>query len=648
MNIPAALYTAAAVALVFAPSQVWAQRAAENAVASADDAFGTSVGLETTGIYTDNDTRGFSPVKAGNARIDGIYYDPLGNLSGRLRGSTAIRVGFAAEDFPFQAPTGIADYRLRPFPEKRGMSIGHNFMPFGGVIQEIDIRLPIVAGKAYLTGGFARADLPQSDGSGNRSWGVTVRPMFRAGGIEFSPFVAMSTFYVAQARPLVVVRGDVLPKLPRKRVYLGQSWARGRNDNNHFGATLRAPITDRLSLRAGLFRAEAPRERNFSEIFTLAATGGLANHRLIADPQQDLHSTSGEALLALRLGEGAWQHRLFAGYRARDRLIETGGSDVRNFGDVPFGTRNPQAEPDFIFAPVNVGRVRQSSLMLGYIGRVAGVGSLNLGLQKARYRGRVRDGRTGAVSVSRDDPWLYNATAHIDVAPKLSVYAGTQRGLEDSGTAPENAANRNAQLPATRATQYEGGVRWRLRGGQLVVNAFQITKPYFSFDAAGLFTRLGTVRHRGLEASLSGRFGKRLSIVAGGALLQPRVSGFGRDTGLLGKRPAGTPSLFGRMDVNYRTDILGGLTPTASVIYTGERAVSARPLASLGGRQLMAPAVATVDLGLRQQIVLGGVPGSFRAVVQNAFDTKAWRVIAPNTLQVDERRRFTLALAADL
>ena len=60
------------------PGLAHAQRANENAVASADDAFGSSVGLEQTGIYSEQDTRGFSPSKAGNARIDGIYYDPVG------------------------------------------------------------------------------------------------------------------------------------------------------------------------------------------------------------------------------------------------------------------------------------------------------------------------------------------------------------------------------------------------------------------------------------------------------------------------------------------------------------------------------------------------------------------------------------------
>ncbi|RYG29819.1 MAG: TonB-dependent receptor, partial [Burkholderiales bacterium] len=54
-------------------SPAWAQPGKDDALSEADDAFGTNVGLESTGIYTEYETRGFSPLDAGNVRIDGIY-----------------------------------------------------------------------------------------------------------------------------------------------------------------------------------------------------------------------------------------------------------------------------------------------------------------------------------------------------------------------------------------------------------------------------------------------------------------------------------------------------------------------------------------------------------------------------------------------
>ena len=105
--------TAAGMLLLSASLPAHAQRASENAVTNADDAFGTNQGNETTGIYSENDARGFSPLKAGNARLDGVYIDPVASISGRLRASTAIRIGYAAKSYPFAAPTGIADTRMR-------------------------------------------------------------------------------------------------------------------------------------------------------------------------------------------------------------------------------------------------------------------------------------------------------------------------------------------------------------------------------------------------------------------------------------------------------------------------------------------------------------------------------------------------------
>jgi len=47
---------------------------------------------------------------AGNARINGLFYDPVWAPTARIRLSTAIRVGLSAQGFPFPAPAGVVDY----------------------------------------------------------------------------------------------------------------------------------------------------------------------------------------------------------------------------------------------------------------------------------------------------------------------------------------------------------------------------------------------------------------------------------------------------------------------------------------------------------------------------------------------------------
>ena len=111
--------------------------------------------------------------------------------------------------------------------------------------------------------------------------------------------------------------------------------------------------------------------------------------------------------------------------------------------------------------------------------------------------------------------------------------------------------------------------------------------------------------------------------------------------------PTGTPSVYLRIDANYRTDIFGGLTPTATLEYTSRRAVGARALASLDGGQLTTPSFAILDLGLRQKLEIGSLPASLRMAVGNVFNTKRWDILAANTLQVGNRRRLTLTVTAD-
>ena len=90
----------------------FAQRTDDNAVTAAEDAFGKSVGDQSIGIYSDSNVRGFSPIAAGNVRIDGLYFDVQGNLNSRLVIGSTVRVGISAQGYPFPAPTGIIDYEL--------------------------------------------------------------------------------------------------------------------------------------------------------------------------------------------------------------------------------------------------------------------------------------------------------------------------------------------------------------------------------------------------------------------------------------------------------------------------------------------------------------------------------------------------------
>src|SRR4051794_41544221 len=104
---------AAAVILLALGTAAQAQdRASDNAITQAEDAFGFSVGRESLGIYSAGNTRGFSPTAAGHVRIDGPYIDPgsafafSAGLPTTLLGSSSVKVLLSSHGYPFASPRG--------------------------------------------------------------------------------------------------------------------------------------------------------------------------------------------------------------------------------------------------------------------------------------------------------------------------------------------------------------------------------------------------------------------------------------------------------------------------------------------------------------------------------------------------------------
>ncbi|HEX8525887.1 MAG TPA: TonB-dependent receptor, partial [Allosphingosinicella sp.] len=139
-------------ALLASPEEASAQRTGENAVASAQDAFGSSVGNERVGLYFPQSARGFSPVQAGNVRINGLYFDYQTDLNSRLVSGSNVRVGLTAQGYPFPAPTGVADFSLRLPGQEAVASTVLGIGPFGGPRMEVDTQLPVSANLSLAAG----------------------------------------------------------------------------------------------------------------------------------------------------------------------------------------------------------------------------------------------------------------------------------------------------------------------------------------------------------------------------------------------------------------------------------------------------------------------------------------------------------------
>jgi iron complex outermembrane receptor protein len=251
------------------------------------------------------------------------------------------------------------------------------------------------------------------------------------------------------------------------------------------------------------------------------------------------------------------------------------------------------------------------------------------------------DTPTGALPESRAKPWLKYATATVNANERLAFYASYTEGLEESPVAPNNAVNRNVAAPALETQQYDAGLRWAAFANmKLIAGIFNVEKPYFDLDAAGFFTELGTVEHRGIEVSLAGDPTEDLTLIVGTRLLDATVSGPTVEAGLIGEKPVGSAREYSLATLDYR---LPGIRASidATVEHISSQVANSANTVEASGR-------AVLHIGGRYRFEIFGKPATLRLLVQNVTDEYGWTPLSSGAYVYNAPRRFTVYVAADL
>lgn len=620
-------------------TQPGAGRASENVIALAEDAFGASVGNETIGLYSTASVRGFSPIDAGNVRIEGLYFDQRGGLVGRVRDRSVVRVGLAAQSYPLPAPTGIVDYTLRPAAARPALSVVAGLADYGGFSVELDGSTPL-SPTLSVNAGVAVAHREYV--SGSNIWFLDTgligrwRPRDDAG---LTAFFSRYDYWDQEANPVILTASGLPPRLPR-RSYVGQPWAQweGRAQNaGVLGETGRGA----WRLEAGLFASEFTQDAYAAQLFTGVNASGAADRIVLSGVDQVSASVSGEARLSRQWVDGPSAHRLFASVRGRSVAAEFGGFDVRSLGPGSFTEQELIAEPNRTYGPLDRDEQRQLAGAGGWAMIWPGRLEASAGLQYVSYEKTALPASGGAFAATRT-AWLWNASAAVNAGRRLVVYAGVSRGLEDSGVAPNNAINRGEPLPALITSQSEAGVRYQLTGAvSLVAGWFEIEKPYFAIDPAdNTFRALGDVVHSGAELSLTGALTEGLTVVAGAVLLDAQVRGPAVDAGLVRPSPLGRPDVTAILSVDYRLPAHPALSVDVGLRHTGRQAASTQTDASL-------PAQTIVDAGLRYRLNWSGRPVAARVQVRNITNEYGLNVSSGGGFTPIDARRVVASLTVD-
>lgn len=616
-------------------------RAGENAVRGASDAFGTVVGREAVGLYSADLVRGFSPLAAGNVRLDGLYFDTVIQPTDRTSGAISILIGPSVLGTVLPAPSGNVDYQLRLPGSSFAASTLVNATSYGEVRGELDMAVP-VNDRLSMGVGATLEWLREGDGRRDNKFEGHLTLNWRPSSeLQLIPFLSFAVTPSDDATPIYIPAGDVLPpRLPR-RTRIGPDWSFRKDTEINAGTIVNWRLADGWDVKAGLFRSQSANPIDGENLMEDVQPDGSARQVVLRDPPLFFGSTSGEARLTRTITDGPRTHDLVVNLRGRDTLRRFDGTVEIDLGPTRIDRVTRVPEPaTFDFGTQQRDRVRQWFGGLAYIGRWDGVAEIDLGLQYTDYRKRI--GFIGDVPDAIDvKKWLYNANVAVELTPRLEVYGGYVTGIEESGIAPGNAANRNEALPAISTRQADIGLRWKLADEvNLIAGVFQLSKPYFSLDDSNIFRELGTLSNRGIEASVSGPVTRALSVNVGMLLLDPRVRGEAVDAGISGPRAVGGLARRIEASADWRPPFLPGFSFDLAVSYRSPETATVNNRVEIPTRTLVA-------LGGRHFFKLGGRDALLRMQVENLLDRQGFELVDAGAYQLIWPRRLLGYLTVD-
>ncbi len=639
---------AAALLVLSPPTAVFAQHATDDPLATANDAFGLTLGLESIGLYGPGGVRGFNPQTAGNVRIDGLYFDQQGALSNRVVEGSTIRIGVSEIGYAFPAPTGIVDYDLRhPGNGTPNATVVASAGPYQAKGLSVDGNLPLISSTLQLPiGASLQTSTNTAAGGPDPGYTSTVTNVGATPQWKPNDWITVRGIFDwtqtthAKTLPFIFTAGDYLPPDIRPGYY-GQNWAEGKSLAENYGGIVTARLATHWSLALGVFRSIADAPVSFEDLYLKTLPNGSAEQFMVGNPDQKTSSASGEARLTGRFGTGSWRHDVVFLARGRDTLALYGGSDVVDVGPAFINQGIQVPEPHFSYTARTQDRTELWSAGVAYRAQWQRHGDLALGVQRENYDKNVSSPGVPAARLT-DHPLRAYGNAALALGDRVTAYTGYTQGLEDSGAVPSVATNRGTILPDARTWQMDAGFRCRLTPTlKLIAGVFEIQKPYFNFDINNADRQLGVQRARGVELSLSGEVVPNLNVAVGALLGEVTIMGANLAAAGVGSTAFGQPHNQETINANYKFPWLPALSADITVIHFGISPASVDDVTQN-------PAQTALFVGGRYRFTLWGAPATLRLQVKNATNFYFWDMnYSPGFYQF-QPRSYLAYLTADI
>ena len=611
-----------------------------SAASAASDAFGERVGINQVGLYSETQTRGFDLMAGGGAfRIDGHYYHPVAIPHDSMVTGHSINVGIAAATLDLPSPTGVINYRLRDPGPGATLSVTTGLRDYESFhVEALGSVTSSDGAFGLLAHGLAIPDEQRWTGERGSwfSFGTVARWSPRPG--------TRLRLFGAYGRPdyggnlTVLPADDSVPAALVPRTRYSPDWAQVSRRAVNYGVLAEHRAGDWL-IGASAIRSQRRNYRNDVTVIKVAGDG-QASGTLYLTPETNAWSNSYELKLARAFRWFGVEHLIGAAVRQRRSVTGRAEAFAISLGAFTLDRPPDVAEPDMP-ADGRRGRdqVDQRIVSATYGLVLEDALELRLGAHRNSYAKKA-ESFDGSSSTRRETSWLYSASAIWRPAPRLRLFASYVSGLEESGTAPAVATNRDEVLPPVKAVQYELGARLDIVSQlSLIAAAFDIRKPIYGLRADGLFAPAGTVRHRGVEVSLTGQVTPTTRLVLGANVLDPRNAGPLVDAGALQPLAPGVSRFNATLSVEKR--VAPRWTADFYLLYEGKRRRDGRSLAEL-------PGVPFTVVGTRYDLEIGRIPVALRTQIVNPIDDRGYFAAPSGGLVPTRPRTFRISIGTSL
>lgn len=433
-------------------------------------------------------------------------------------------------------------------------------------------------------------------------------------------------------------------------------WTYNETESDRVGLNLRYHVNEALSLRSAYLHKKDRRE--FIIIYPLYTPTGWTMYDPGKTAPYDTTSQGAYAYVDAAFKTGGISHKLTFGgswdtYR-EDRHANSYLPGATVDGDpypTPANLTTQQlldlASPVF---PSDYGaryKASQSSnhnLVLGDDIRFSEQWSALVGVNHARLDTRAY-AASGELSSSYEDSAL-TPTVSLIYKPSqpLTTYLSYMESLESGGVVPDDPVlynNPGAVLEAIISKQYEIGAKYSLSPNLLLTSAlFRIEKgnSYTETGADGRMTvtQDGLQVHQGLELTLAGQITERLSLSAGGTVMDLGVEK-ATNPDLKGKKPIGSSPVLAKIALQYAVPGIEGLALSGGAYHSGRKYRDSANLQPIDGYTLF-------DLGFSYKTRLAGRPTSFNVYVSNLTNknywSSYWQLGLPRTVAFSARSEF--------